>query len=498
MHTRRYATTRLVVLGLAFHAPLLAQTRFDWPDTTVDVGRYTNVDECLAATHRIEFGIENAAWTPVWRDTMPDDAERHVAPLSAPVTQSAQRCAARFDARTVSLGDFASLAKLYLQAGRDTDVAEILARRLKEIGESRQVDRAMVLDTVFHLYLTAQPARLDPAERVLQRSEWAARNRFVRLDASVSLAAGAITTGDTARAMRVGRELFARIDSLTPAERNSAAFQTSSARQAIFLFFLMSAKDQLLDSLHRSTAAYLRAVRGMWARTSGRTPESLPVIGAHAPPIAGAFWVPSDSAHRPRPTLGRVSLVVFASAPSCFNIFELTVDLGDLSAVQNDGGCFANAAALHRLAQRFPELEITIVSRTAGNVFGYLPPLSPTETAEWLERAAAAWKLPGALAIVAQSPTVRLPAPDDRIVESSTDSNLVRYHFGDGYEKQELNTAFLVDQNGVIVWQVGGGIGFGESRDVFRSTWVPMIDVLLHRQRTDAATPSLTPTAEHF
>jgi hypothetical protein len=505
MDTHRYtAGLRLVVAGIALHAvPLpaqssFAQAQFAWPDTTVDVGRYATVDECLAATHRVWDGIRYAAWAPVWHDTLPDDGQRRLAPLPPSVTQAAQRCAARFDARTAGLGDFAPLAKLYLQAGRDAEVSVLLARRLRELGAPRAAERAMVVDTVFHLYLDAQPVRLAAAESLLHRPEWAARDKFARLEAYIWLAAGALVAGDTVRAQRVGGELLARMDSLTPAERSSPAFQASGAQKAVYLFYLLTTKEQLLDSLRQSTAAYVRTMRGLWAKFTGKPPETLPVIGQRAAPIVGDYWVPAEAGRHPRPAPGQVALIVFGSQPSCFNYFARTVNQGDLSAEQGNGGCFADAAALHRLAQRFPALEITIATRTGVNVFGYLPPQSPAATAEWLERAAAAWKFPGALAIVAQTPAVRIPAPDDRIVESSLDSNLVHYHFGDGHEREPLRTAFLVDPDGIIVWQVDAGIGFGETRDILRSAWLPMIDVLLHRGKAEATAGAPVPSTGHF
>lgn len=491
MRNGSYAGVLLALaVGLTIHAPpLTAQTRFEWPDTTVDVGTYTTIDKCLAATRRIRDGIHLGAWSPVWRDTMPSDAQWSLEPLPALVTQAAQRCAARFGARTASLGDFALLMQLYLEAGRDTDANALLTRRLQEVRATHEAERAAVLDSVFHFYLNAQPVRLDAAEAVLQRRGGSAADRIARLTPYAWLTGAAFSAGDTARAHRVAQEFLALADSLTPAERNSRTFQPLKA--VIYVYSFVANGHQLLDSLRHSTTAYARVMGLMWARFTGRLPETLPFIGKKAVPVVGDFWVPSQAAGRPRPTPGRVALVVFwDGSMSCFNSFQFTVNSGDLSGEQSDGGCFSDAAALHRLARRFPALQITIVTRTGRNVFGYLPPLSPTETADWLERAAAAFQLPGALAIVSQSPALRLPAPDNRIVEDSPDSNVVHYRFGDTNNTSQSLGAFLVDQHGTIVWNINSRIGFGVNRDIFSSTtWILMIDILLHRENT-AAEPS--------
>lgn len=98
------------------------QTLFDGPTAPpTDVSRYVWVEECLAATSRVQHSLENTA--PILSDTMPlayaVGAAR--AALPAPVVETARRCGARFEVATAPLDDFRPLLELYLEAGRDTE-----------------------------------------------------------------------------------------------------------------------------------------------------------------------------------------------------------------------------------------------------------------------------------------------------------------------------------------------------------------------------------------
>ena len=57
MRTDRLSAALIAASTMLWCAPAGAQTRFAWPDTTVDVSRYTNVEDCSAAVARVREGI---------------------------------------------------------------------------------------------------------------------------------------------------------------------------------------------------------------------------------------------------------------------------------------------------------------------------------------------------------------------------------------------------------------------------------------------------------
>src|SRR5690349_7128206 len=143
----------LTALGAGFGLAITsapAQTRFSWPDTAVDVARYTEVTECLAATARVTNSIHAARDRLVSPDTLPFDVKQRMEePRSAEEIATAQRCAARFSVATTPLYEFAPLVTLYLRANRDADATALLSRRLAAVDPKHQdAGRTAVIDTM--------------------------------------------------------------------------------------------------------------------------------------------------------------------------------------------------------------------------------------------------------------------------------------------------------------------------------------------------------------
>lgn len=465
-----------ILAGRGAAQTAFGSTQFAWPDTTVDVATYGAVDQCLGATRRIADAIADRGWQNVWKDTMPWNPHERLAPLPAPVQAAAERCAARFDAHTASLTDFALLATLYLQAGRDTDVATLLTRRSRELGSAQHAARDAVVDTVLRAYLEARPARLKAAAALLHRSPPA--SRVMRLQDHFLLAAGAFSAGDTAAATQAGVATLAIADSLTPAERESPAFQTMGGIGGdrllqLLAYFAAFTAGNALDSLRQSTAAYVRYMHGLeWAR------GAMPAIGQRAPRIVADYWLPDTAAAEPHPMPGRVALVAFLNHGDCLQ--GSSIGMRSIGAPAAPPRCFQLAAILHRLAQRFPTMQITTVTYTHGT-FAYVPPPSAAEEATLIERELAAFHLPGAIAISATH-VRRLPPPDGRRIDEP-DPNVTAYGFGaePSAALSPLGQFYLIDRNGIVVDAAGSN-----GSEIARLT--TLADILIHR--TDAPTTS--------
>ena len=146
----------IAVVSSAIASPTLAQVRFEWPDTTVQVAQYATTEQCLAAIRRVRKGLEAREARSKWRDTVLPDPRENLDPAPASVTATAERCAARFTEPAADLADFAPLLQLYLAAGRDTDAAALVARRLAtSSAKTAHAERAAAADTAAELYLKA-------------------------------------------------------------------------------------------------------------------------------------------------------------------------------------------------------------------------------------------------------------------------------------------------------------------------------------------------------
>lgn len=480
--SRRLALWRLLlasatgVLGPVLWAnPAGAQIRFQWPAAALDVGRYTTVEECLAATARVRDSTRNRY--DAWRDTMPLSPEEARTPAPAPVVVVAQRCGTRFFADTTRLNDFAPLLQLYLEAGRDAEAEALVRRRLAAITPKADSERAAVLDTVAARYLDVQPRRLALAEPIIEQL---ARSKaialYARVERLVTLEESAEQAGDTARMHRAARAILTALETASDAEKRATEFQAVQYRA----FFALERLDHaaLMDSLRRSTAGYVAVQRAAWAKVTGQSPEALAIImpiGERAKPLEGKFWfvdgAPSAAtAAKPpaRPTPGRVSLVVFS----------LDTDKGEMCLKRAfDASCWEQAAVLRRLARRFPELEITIVSKTQGFV-GRLEPPTPAEEAELYRKVwAEYYHLPG-MFLVKETAFWRLPGLDRRRINRD-DPDWTYYEFGKTWNMGG-GSVFLVDPDGIVVYMDGT---LTRERE---ADFAERIDVLLHRNAKGA------------
>lgn len=451
VHRRRCPALLLVMVVGAASAgrPLAAQIRFELGDTAVRMERYTAPEECLALVKRVRRTLaENSA---VLRDTLPHTPADGRAPLPPPVVDAAQRCGARFDTRTTPLADYLSVLKLSLFAERDADAGALAARRLQAIKQTGERERAAVLDTVLAVYLgpgdmtplaqpdflDVQPPRIAMAEPFvkalagMQAASWKQRHEaYFRLLQAVR------AVGDSTRLRWAAEGVVATVAAIPSADQRTAEY--SAYVQRSFQAMGLLARDSLLDSLRRSTASYVALQRAHWAKASGERPEALQMpIGQPAPTVQGDFWSRRGDVATSRPSKGKIALVAF-------------VDHAEASGVNCVLGaaCDAASAALHRVAERFPEVEVTLVARTRG-YFSEAGPLAPAAEADtlahwWLTR----HDLPGALAVTATD-FWRLPEPDRRRIDRDR-PNEVSYSFGRHWPVKPLS-AYLVDRDGVIV-----------------------------------------------
>ncbi|HEU6449802.1 MAG TPA: hypothetical protein VFT57_00180 [Gemmatimonadaceae bacterium] len=453
--------------ALALATPVAAQTSFEWPDTTVRLSTYTTVEQCLSAAQRVNRAVEREQALVVWRDTLPRNLkEKRLGPAPAEVSETARRCAERFTEPGSDIADFAPLLRLYLDAGRDEDAAVLVRRRLAAVpAKGAQSERTAVVDSAVDIYLAAHPARIDAAENVLLTRAQDRADRIDRIAIYNDLMTAASSVGDTARERRAAGWIVSLANSLTKAERESAKFEELGAGAGGKMVVLgairvLTGFSTMLDSLRRGTAALTALERNMWAAMTKGRPESIPIpVGEKAPEITADYWFPSEAASTPRPAPGRVSIVQFLDHDSCV----LSNLLGDVSE-----NCGFQISTLRRLSERFPDVEVTIVSRTRGS-FLYSPPPSTAEEANLVREWLAQYRIPGAVIAVASTPFWNLPRPDSRRIDKPVPV-IERYGFAKSFEPE--GHLFLVDQDGLIVTAVG----FDETQ------LGEFIEVLLQRQ----------------
>ena len=235
-----------------------------------------------------------------------------------------------------------------------------------------------------------------------------------------------------------------------------------------------------VDSLRRSTAAYLAFKRNSWAWGTGLPAETygrnqrirLPPetydrgrpLGERAPTLEGDIWLGRGDPEGARPSRGRVSLVVFLTNAECRGVVDHDESMGGVQ-------CTSTLATLPRLAKRFPALEITIVAQTHGFFTYVKESLTPAKEAEWTKQWLESYGVDAPLTMTIVD-YARLPDPDGRRLNRDS-ANRSRYAFG--WEANSKNqTALLID--GETIVHVDGLVRQSEQ------TFAEMIEILLDRR----------------
>lgn len=503
---RAYHVIALIVSKALVFGPASAQTLFEWPDTAVDFSAYSTIEECRAAATRVELRVasQEAIATGIWRDTMPPDPDEGLRRLPAAVAEVARRCMAPFArADSVRIADYKILVPLYLAAGWDDKAEALVERRIAAIEPGTDDELAAVLDTVIgvlhgrkeYLVLEAssgakddlvQPPRLALIDSVVARHLPRVSDPVKRLRTYWKL----VELGwdrDRERLHRIAEQMMEFADSLTESDRErflaylqdkyqlpegNEVFE-NRVRGLLHIHYRLRRKEAL-DSLRKSTGAYVRFERETWRQATGWPPETYVFgepLGERAPTLQGDFWLGCGDDCGPRPATGRVSLVVFLSPGDCPEADVVDSARGSKPMY---GNCARYLVPLRRVAERFPAVEVTVVARTHG-YFKYLkehitPAVEAELTGKWLD----SFGVRAALAVT-ETEYWRLPSPDGRRIEQESE-NHKNYGFGGSWKGAHHNGAFLIDQDGIIVRST-----------VLDRQWeaefVELIEILLERRR---------------
>jgi hypothetical protein len=422
----------LFVLLTAPGASIHAQTQFHWPSSNrLDVTEYTTVDDCLAIATRVRDSIRDRA--PDWPDTLPLDRGEIARPLPSMVVDIAQRCSARFKANDIPIVDATPMMTLYLMANRDDDAQTILRRRLQAIPDTAVSIKAAILDSVAKLYLQARPARMTAVDSIAQQ--------FIKLGKAIpwpqrwslfsSILDAAHTAGDTMRIRQSGEQLLAIADGLTEAEKRSPEWTGSGKGAGVVMVRMVVERQRMLDSLRKGSAAFAALQQSYMSESLKKYGFSLPwPFGKQAAKIESDFWYPPTAQKNQYPRLGKISLIMF---------------VGEGRSLPNTA---EHMAALRRLKQRFPNLDILLVGYTRGWFFGAVPP-TPEEEGELIRKYLLDfYRIPATLT-VAKTSFWRLPGYDRRRIDDD-----VPFEKAYGFvpnQKLVPGATWVVDETGTVV-----------------------------------------------
>ncbi len=461
-------TALFLIAALVTAVPAVAQTPFEWPDTAVDVAKYTTLEECRAAVHRVNDLATAREYqeTRIWMDTIRFDESEYRKPVYHEVGTTAQRCMDRFsDPATAPLDDFRFLIPMYLLAGWPNRAHALAERQLATVSDtSRQF--AATLDTLLELYAGRGDwdTRSAPSRRTLLRHDLVdsivvkhiprvpKRLTRIRLYRKAISAYGREGEARESRADSLIERVVSMVDSLTESERrelHEASWlfgegeEQADRMAGLYAFGVLD----FYDSLRVSTEKYVRAKRNAWTRATGQPPETYLLgapIGEKAPPIEADFWLGCKGECGVRPVPGRINLLVRLSRQECSGVPEAPSHFG---APMDK--CTGTLIPLRRLMQRYPDVVVTIVARTSGHYLYLKDGITPEDEAkhmrQWLD-----WYGIDAPIAVNETEFWRISEHDRRRV-NRPDPNDENYSFGGTAIRQGGVATMLIDPDGLIV-----------------------------------------------
>ncbi len=449
-----------VVLNIGFSATRVdAQTLFSIPDTTPNYQSYAHLEECVAAIDRL-----HTEWTNKevgWRDTTELDVMFDRRMLQPYMVETAQRCMARARVDTLPIRNAKFWMAAFLMANRDSDAEQISKRLLDSIPLGRRrafIDAASV-------YLQARPVRYPALRTLFQRGlkEIPLDSMAARMSLRSWMVEAALLAGDSAYAREVTNEAIAITETLkwsTVGEKD-----VPWIRAMMFSMLYWMTKDQYLDSLTVSTTAARSHVGSLRFRAYGDSAGGLSamVVGMPSPKIEGEFWYRSRSSTatassspiveryepaspEPRPVPGRVNLLVFLQG-GCHTLSAKAPGQYTREG-NNNRSCWRMVSALQRFKRAYPDLEITVVSKTYGSL-GDAPPLTPEREADTLAKYFLGFhQIPGTL-VVSNTKNFRLSEPDRRRIDEETRNDANFLEFLPRYQAM-AGVVIAVDETGRI------------------------------------------------
>jgi len=438
-----------VTFASVFTSELAGQTLFARPDATPDYASYRHLEECQLAALRVTDEQETRKDT-IWYDTAEFAIQTaHSLTLATsrrPDTaiQVASVCLNTFDADTVhiqSLSGAGYIVRGLLMAHRDQD-AQRFAQRVLDSMRHKPADKFRdALSRLMFEYAVARPVRQQEAKHYYRELLVALKNDslYYTVDAALFMAGMANRIGDSVLFEEVAWHAI-RTNDATPVKERRNTWSATVRLQALVGSLMQLTKEEAFDSIAISTIAYnMYEANTVRARVYGeeelRTEKEIElfkvpdVVGEHYYVAATASSTAASRGLAPYtskgavpqgeiPVRNRINVIVTLPA-YCHSEGSTRSFQGRPGARSGGGECFKPYARLRRLKQRFPDVEVTVLSSTFGTV-GQLGPLTPTNEADTLAKLWLGFHhLPQRL-VVEERPFFHVPDPDGRRIDLPT------------------------------------------------------------------------------
>ncbi len=432
MRYRFHISIITIVLSVVVGTSAPSQTLFQRPDTTPNYVAYQYPDQCLAAVNRIVSRVDRK--DTIWRDTAAYDSMRITLPVPEEAIGVGRLCLSQIDVDSLFVTDYKDIIPTLLLINRDDDVNRIVHKALDNAD-------ALKKDSIFliaqNAYLGARPKRVKLFEQLLAREDNLYKTSVSaggELRGYVRLAEAALDLGE----MEYASNLVYKIINENAKQFTVDKINYDRIGVYVYKLLLEVINDEAMDSLAVSTQSYRRFLDNTWKKLTTtpfpRSKNNQNFIGTILPQIRGDFWYtnlmasngegtsialsdnPSKISPQVRPVVGKVNAILFLPG-GCHSQSPKVLYGRDNGSGR---GCWSTISLIKRLKNRFPEMEITVVSKTFGSI-GNSPPLPPKDEADSLADYFLKFHKIPAIHVIAETGFIRMPGYDKRRIDLDVD-----------------------------------------------------------------------------
>ncbi len=454
----------LLIFGLFFSAAngLQGQSLFKRSSLVPEYESYRYIDECMAAVERRDREVRLRS--PIWEDTIEFDRSFVKRPVVPEAKAIGIRCLSSFKIDTVPLKDPREWVPPLLLVDRSAEAEKWFTRLLDSVpAPERWTQYAEVINAIS----SVRPVQVEMAVRVYERAlgDIPADSVEALLKMHMAMIEAVYYSNDTSLESRTFKELFSLIDRIPDSVKEKHGY---TSQFAPFLLILMhkGTQGEALDSFRMSMDAYVRYRSSVWKRVMNTSFDgSGDAIGLQAPVIEGNFWFKSSQIDRSNthsdttsgqlygytktdkvqyPQTGKINLIAFLQGGCHANTPKLLHGRSN-----GDVPCWSTMSMVRRLRAKYPDIQLTVVTKTHGSL-GDAPPLSEEAEADTLAKYFLGFHRLPAVYAVSAGPFVRMTMPDNRRVDTET-ANEINYYFR-GNSLIQSGVVVLTDVNGRVVY----------------------------------------------
>ncbi len=464
-----------ILLGLCLFAggysPLMGQTLFKRPDTVPDYKNYKYPDECNSAVFRITMDADNKE--TLWRDTIA--YESTLVPWNLPnaAKEVGSQCMSRVKIDTVPLKDALRIADILSRSGLHEESDRLFFRVMRDSIKLGWVTNiGPMLGNIVGTCTRRRPASFEECKKFFDVADSIvpADSTWARMLIAGHMLTVARRFGIFDLISNKSHEVLRLWEMQPPARRDDPQVRRILVSVYISPAIKEGFFEEELDSLTVSTNAYRQLRDRNWNRYALDPIEmSLYPDNIDLPSLKGTWSFKNDYSvdknkvsfspayHKVndslRPVPGKVNVIAFLQG-GCHE-FSTWEQHGRKNATMN---CWPGISSLRRFKERYPDVEITVVTKTYGLYANGAPLTSAAEADTLASLFLGFHQIPG-VQVVAEGDFMRIPGLDNRRIDVGVD-------YEHEYEKEGLALAtpglfLFVDEVGKV-FHADGIVGIEE------------------------------------